>query len=311
VSGERQAVARPFTDALSRFVFDRAAVRGAIVSLDDACAAILGCHPYPPALKRALAELLGAAALLTSTLKFNGTLTVQLQGDGPVRLLVVECDAALNLRATAQWTDAAAALRPDAPLAALAGGPGQGRLAITLDPRDGGPIYQGIVALEATSIGTLIEHYLATSEQIDSRMVLAAEEGRVRGLLLQRLPGSGAEDLWTWEGAAARIDGLARGRLLAAPTPEALVAELFHDRDVRLFAPHAARSSCSCSAERVAGALRLLGRDEVESILAEQGSVSVTCEFCNRRYAYDAVGARALFPPGDGDGHATRRPVTH
>jgi molecular chaperone Hsp33 len=301
----------PFADSLSRFVFDRAAVRGAVVSLDAACAGILGCHPYPPALHRALAELLAAAALLTSTLKFDGSLSVQLQGDGPVRLLVVECDAALNLRATAQWNDAARTLRPDAPLAALAGGPAHGRLAITLDPRDGGPIYQGIVALEATSIGTLIEHYLATSEQIDSRMVLAAEDGRVRGLLLQRLPGGGPEDLLTWESAAAQLDLLTGDRLLAAASAEALVVEPFPEHDIRLFAPRAARSWCSCSAERVANALRLLGREEVESILTEQGTVSVTCEFCNRRYAYDAVGARALFPGGDGAAPPSTPPLRH
>src|SRR5512132_687992 len=107
------------SDALARFVFERSAVRGAVVSLDDACRDILGCHPYPPALKRAMAELLAAATLLSSTLKFKGTLIVQLQGDGPVRLLVVECDATLTLRATAQWTGAVHALPGDAGLAAL------------------------------------------------------------------------------------------------------------------------------------------------------------------------------------------------
>jgi molecular chaperone Hsp33 len=236
---------------------------------------------------------------------------VQLQGDGPVRLLVVECDAALNLRATAQWNERALALRPDAPLAALAGGPAHGRLAITLDPRDGGPIYQGIVALEATSIATLIEHYLSTSEQIDSRMLLAGEGDRVRGLLLQRLPGGSPEDLWAWEGAAAQLDLLGSDRLLAASTVETLVAERFPEHDIRLFAPRAARAWCSCSAERVATALRLLGRAEVESILAEQGSVGVTCEFCNRRYAYDAVAARALFPTDAGAGPLPAPPLHH
>jgi molecular chaperone Hsp33 len=304
-------MAPPFADSLSRFVFDRAAVRGAVVSLDAACAEILDCHPYPPALRRALGELLAAAALLTATLKFDGSLTVQLQGDGPVRLLVVECDAALNLRATAQWNERALALRPDAPLAALAGGPAHGRLAITLDPRDGGPIYQGIVALEATSIATLIEHYLSTSEQIDSRMLLAGEGDRVRGLLLQRLPGGSPEDLWAWEGAAAQLDLLGSDRLLAASTVETLVAERFPEHDIRLFAPRAARAWCSCSAERVATALRLLGRAEVESILAEQGSVGVTCEFCNRRYAYDAVAARALFPTDAGAGPLPAPPLHH
>jgi hypothetical protein len=119
---------------------------------------------------------------------FKGTLIVQLQAAGPVSLLVVECTADLGLRATAQWRDAAGALPDDAPLQVLAGDPAASRLAIMLDPRDGGPVYQGIVALEAASIASLIEHYLTTSEQIDSRLVLAADATRVRGLLLQRMP---------------------------------------------------------------------------------------------------------------------------
>ena len=290
----------PFSDALARFVFERSAVRGALVSLDDACRDILACHPYPPALKRVLAELLAAAALLASTLKFKGALIVQLQGDGPVRLLVVECDATLSLRATAQWKDTADALPVDASLVDLAGGPDHGRLAITLDPKDGGPIYQGIVALEAASIATLIEHYLVTSEQIDSRMTLAAEGTRVRGLLLQRLPGATAADDATWSHAAARIDSMSSAALLGSVGAEDFLRANFPDDDVRLFAARTARFACSCSAERVANALRLLGRAEVESILTEQGMIGVTCEFCNRSYTFVAEEARALFPSDHG-----------
>jgi molecular chaperone Hsp33 len=284
-----------FADALARFVFERSAVRGALVSLDDTCRDILGCHPYPPALKHVLAELLAAAALLASTLNFKGALIVQLQGDGPVRLLVVECDAALTLRATAQWGDAAIALPADASLAQQAGGPEHGRLVITLDPKDGGPVYQGIVALEATSIASLIEHYLTTSEQIDSRMVLAAEGNRVRGLLLQRLPGTATEEDATWSRAVAQIDVCAPGELLLAGPAEALLTARFPDVDIRLFSRRPARFACSCSEERVANALRLIGRTEVESILAEQGLIGVTCEFCNRSYTFIVDDARALF----------------
>jgi molecular chaperone Hsp33 len=283
------------SDALARFVFERSAVRGAVVSLDDACSEILGCHPYPPALKRALAELLAAATLLASTLKFKGALIVQLQGDGPVRLLVVECDATLTLRATAQWSDAANALPADASLAELAGGPEHGRLAITLDPKDGGPLYQGIVALAATSIAALVEHYLTTSEQIVSRMLLAAGDNRVRGLLLQRLPGATADDDSTWAAAASHLDGLAPGDLMQARSAETLLGGLFAAADLRLFRPRPARFACSCSSERVANALRMIGRTEVESILAEQGLIGVTCEFCNRSYTFVADEARALF----------------
>ncbi|MEP7209045.1 MAG: Hsp33 family molecular chaperone HslO [Casimicrobiaceae bacterium] len=290
---------QPFRDALARFVFEPRAVRGAVVSLDATRADILACHAYPPALARVLTELLAAAALLASSLKFQGSLVVQLQADGPVRLLVVECDGDLNLRATAQWTDAAAALPADADLATLAGGEGKGRLAIILDPRDGGQIYQGIVALDATGIAALMEHYLATSEQIPSRMAIAADAARVRGLLLQRLPGGTAEDDALWAEVAARVDHVAPGHLLDAADPAGLLTCHFADEDIRLFRTHPTRFSCSCTQERVENALRLVGAREVEEILAEHGEVSVTCEFCNRAYAFTPLSARALFGEGE------------
>lgn len=294
-------------DSLSRFVFEHAPIRGAWVSLDATARDILACHRYPPALQRVLAELLAAAALLASTLKFGGTLTAQLQGDGAVRLLVVECDAQLALRATAQWSDAAAALPAGASLCELAGGAAHGRLALTLDPKDGGPIYQGIVALEAVSIATLIEHYLEKSEQIASRIVLATQGHRACGLLLQRLPGAGPSDALAWHAANRRLDAFAAGALVEATAAIPLLQALFPEHDLRVFAPQPARFGCRCSSERVANALRLIGRAEVESIVAEQGAVVTHCEFCNRRYAFDADAARALFAsPGAGGGAPVR-----
>ena len=285
----------PFTDALARFVLEHAPVRGALVSLDGASREILDCHPYPAALRQVMAELLAATTLLASTLKFKGVLVVQLQGDGPVRLLVVECDASLALRATAQWKDAAAALPASASLAELAGGPEHGRLAITLDPRDGGPLYQGVVALEAASVSTLIEHYLRTSEQIDSRMAIAATPTRVRGILVQRLPAATVADDAAWTRTASRVEALTPPALFTRGTAAEILQAHLPDDDVRLFKAHPARFQCSCSEERVANALRMIGKAEVESILAEQGLVGVTCEFCNRHYTFVAEDARALF----------------
>ena len=284
-----------FVDALARFVFEHSAVRGALVSLDDACHDILRCHSYPRALKRVLAELLAATALLASTLKFKGALVVQLQGDGPVRLLVVECTADLTLRATAQWNAAAEALPQDASLAELAGGPAHSRLAISLDPKDGTPIYQGVVALEATSVARLVEHYLTKSEQIDSALALATSNEHARGLLVQRLPGADVDDDATWARAATIARATPPSDLFVAGGAEALLQRRFPDDDLRLFGPRTARFACSCSQERVANALRMIGRVEVESILDEQGQVGVTCEFCNRSYTFDAEDARALF----------------
>ncbi len=288
------AASTRLADNATRFRFERGAVRGVLVSLDDSCREILGQHPYPPALRRVLAELLAAATLLASTLRFKGKLIVDLQGSGPVRLLVVECTSDLGLRATAQWRDDATALPDDAPLHALAGDPAASRLAIMIDPKDGGPICQGTVALEAASIATLIEHYLTTSEQIDSRLALATDGARAAGMLLQRMPGAGPEDDATWRHAASRVE-LRAADLLAADSVEALLGTRFPDDDIRVVAPRAARFHCDCSSERVSNALRLLGRAEIESILAEQGMVGVTCEFCNRHYAFVAADALALF----------------
>ncbi len=292
-----------FADNVTRFMFEPAAVRGALVSLDDACREILGQHPYPPALRRVLAELLAASALLASTLSFKGTLSVQLQGTGSVRVLVVECTAGLGLRATAQWHDDAAALPDDASLCDLAGDPAASRLAIMLDPKDGGPVYRGIVALEAASVAALIEHYLMASEQIDSRLMLAAEGTRARGMLLQRMPGGGPDDDVAWRRTASRLD-MSDADLLGAGSVEALLAARFPSDDIRVFPPRTARFHCDCSRERVSNALRMLGRAEIDSILAEQGMVGVTCEFCSRGYSFVAADARALFTPGSGHGDA-------
>ncbi|HEY4138649.1 MAG TPA: Hsp33 family molecular chaperone HslO [Casimicrobiaceae bacterium] len=283
------------SDALTRFVFDAAHVRGAVITLSRSTREILACHSYPPALSRALAELCAASPLIGSTLKLEGSLIVQLAGVGPVRLIVVECNDALDIRATAQWNDAAAALHSDATLAELAGGQNQGRLTITLDPRSGGSLYQGIVTLEATTSARLIEHYLTTSEQLQSRVVLTTHDGAAAGLLVQRLPGTSSSDEATWAHVELLLDALAPDALLAAPTHTALLASVFPEDDLRVFEPRSVHFRCSCSLERVRNALRIAGRAEIEAAIAERGHVEVTCEFCNRRYTFAPDEARDVF----------------
>lgn len=288
----------PFEDNLTRFVFERAAVRGAVVSLDIAYRDILACHPYPAAIRRVLGETLAAVCLLANSLKFDGSLILQFHGGGALRLLVVECSAALELRATAQWEGE---VRDDAPLADLAGDPRKSRMVLTLDPKDGSPLYQGVVALEGGSIAELFEHYLAKSEQIESRLWLRAASGRARGMLLQRMPGSTEPDTGTWIRASKAID--ATSRLFDADDAHEVLAGLFPADDLRAFRPRKPRFGCSCSRERVEAALRLLGTAEVESILAERGMVGVDCEFCNRRYEFAVDEARALFADPDPVAH--------
>jgi len=296
-------IAAAGTDSLSRFVFEGAAVRGTRVRLAQATRAILSAHAYPPSLARILAELTGAAALLAAALKFDGRLSVQLVGDGPVRLIVVECNAALGLRATAQWDEAQVrALPDDATLDRLAGGGEHARLAIMLDPRDAGPLYQGIVSLEAISVAATIEHYLSTSEQVASKLALVVDDGKVAGMLLQRMPASGPDDDATWERAVAALHNAARPDLVAAARSDAALAALFPADDLRVFQASTPRFECTCSRGRVEGALRIAGREEIEAALRDEGRVDVVCEFCGRIYTFAPQEARALFavaPPTD------------
>lgn len=286
-------------DALVPFVLEGAAVRGACVRLDGAAHAALASHDYPPALARVLGELLAATTLFAASLKFRGSLVVQLAGPGPVGLAVVECDHALALRATAQWDRAAVVPLPaDATLAALAGDADEARLAISLDPEEG-PLYQGIVAIEATSVATLLQHYFAASEQVATRLALDARDGRVAGMILQRLPGASDEDAQAWDDATRAFDSLAAEAIVAHADPTAAIAATFPERDVRVFAARTPAFACRCSEARVDQALRIAGRDEIEAALRDDGKVEVTCEYCGKRYVYAPERARALFASQD------------
>lgn len=290
----------PRTDALTSFVFEHAALRGAHVRVDATVAAILATREHPPALCGVLAEMVAAVTLLAASLKFTGSLIVQLQGTGPVRLLVVECTSALQVRATVQWEAVRVArLSQHATLADLAGDPAQARMVMTLDPKGAGPIYQGIVALESGAVSTLFEHYLATSEQLASRMVLARDGATCAGLLVQRLPDHGDEASDAWTRISGALDAAHPAGLLAADAATLVLGKFFPHDDLRVFAQRPVAFGCSCSAERVENALRIAGPDEIESILTERGSVEVTCEFCHRKYTFEPAVARALFAAAD------------
>lgn len=278
-------------DGLQRFVFEHAPVRGEIVHLAATWRAVLERHEFPPALREILGELMAAAALLAATLKFSGRLIMQMQGSGPVTLLVVECGADMTLRATAKW---AGNLLPG-PLSRMLGA---GSLVITIDPQASGKqSYQGIVSLEGESVARVLEGYMARSEQLDTRLWLAADGEHCGGMLLQKLPGAGTQDPDAWNRAVHLGSTISRKELLELPAPD-IVRRLYHEEDIRLFDAAPVSFRCSCSAERVADMLRMLGRDEVRAMLEERDLIEVDCEFCNRRYRFDAVDAEQLFAEG-------------
>lgn len=274
-------------DSLQRFIFEHAPIRGEMVRLAATWQAVTERHDYPAPLRQVLGELMAAGALLAATLKFNGTLILQLHGNGPVKLIVVECSSDHAMRATAKWDG-------DIPQGTLRTLLGSGRFAISLVPESGQQSYQGVVDLNADSIAAALEHYMATSEQIATRIWLACDDTRAAGLLLQKLPERESADADAWPRAEHLAATIKSGELLGLE-PQQLLHRLFHEEDLRLFEPRPVYFRCSCSRDRVVGMLRMLGLDEVRSVIAERGEVEVHCEFCNRRYAFDAVDSEALF----------------
>jgi len=275
------------SDTLQRFLFEHDPIRGELVQLAATWQAVTERHAYPAPLRRVLGELMAAAALLAATLKFEGTLILQLHGNGPVRLIVVECAAGYAMRATAKWDGDV----PEGDLRALLG---SGRFVINLVADSGRQAYQGVVDLDADSVAAALEHYMATSEQIQTRLWLSCDDTRAAGLLLQKLPERATADADAWP-RVAHLAATVRPQELLTLTPQVLLRRLFHEEDLRVFEPRPVCFRCSCSRERVTGMLRMLGRDEVRSVVAERGEVEVHCEFCNRRYAFDAVDSEEIF----------------
>lgn len=274
-------------DSLQRFIFEHAPIRGEIVHLDATWQAVLERRDYPPRVRDVLGEMMAAAALLTATLKFEGRLIMQVQGRGPVNLLMVECTSNRTMRAIAQWNGDV----PEAPLSDLVG---DGRLAVTIDPSNGKERYQAVVELEGLSVAEAFENYFARSEQLDTRLWLAADPNQAAGMLLQKLPESPMADDDTWNRAVHLSSTITRQELLALPVRD-IIHRLYHEEDIRLFSRVPVSFRCSCSRERVESVLRMLGRDEIHSILAEQGTVRVDCEFCGNRYEFDRIDAEQLF----------------
>ncbi len=275
------------SDSLQRFLLERTPVRGEIAHLDATWRAVLERRSYPAPLERLLGEMMAAAALLSATLKFEGSLIMQIQGSGPVQLLVVEATSDHTLRATAKWDGELAEGNVGALL-------GEGRFVISIVPSSGTQTYQGIVSLEGNSIAEVLEHYMAKSEQLETRLWLASDSQQAAGMLLQKLPATPTEDADAWNRATRLGETIKRDELLGLPAPE-IIRRLYHQEDVRVFEPRPVAFRCSCSQDRVTSMLRMLGHDEVRSIVAERGNVEVDCEFCGRHYAFDSVDAEQVF----------------
>lgn len=308
--------------SLTKFLFEGLPVRGMLVRLSGSWQELLRRRQadggHAPEVRVLLGELAAAGVLMQANIKFNGALVLQIYGDGPVKLAVAEVQADLGFRATAKVVGEVPA---GAGLEALLNVHGQGRCAITLDPKDrlpGQQPYQGVVPLFDTTHGEqreplqqvqqVLEHYMLQSEQLDTRLVLAANDEVAAGLLIQRMPVEGEGNLGRrneddiglsepFNRIAMLAATLTREELLALPADQ-ILHRLFWEETLRVFEPATPSFRCSCSRERVRNMLRGLGREESESLIVERGQVEVGCEFCGLKYHFDAVDVGEMFTPG-------------
>ena len=305
---------------LHRFLFEGLPVRGAIVRLTEGWQEVLRRRqsnpsgPYPGPVRALLGEMAAAAVLMQSNIKFNGAVVLQIMGDGPVKVAVAEAQSDLGFRCTATVQGEVA---PDARLSDMVNVLNLGRCAITLDPKDrlpGQQPYQGVVPLfgdqheKLESLGTVLEHYMLQSEQLDTRMILAANDQAAAGILIQRMPTEGEKNLASTEAGIGVTEDFNRIAILAASiTPDELLNlpslevlhRLFWEEKLLRHEPQEGlsgpRFACSCNAARVRRMIRGLGTEEAESIIAERGEIEVGCEFCGQQYRFDAVDAAQIF----------------
>ena len=303
-------------DCLHRFMFERYPIRGHLVHLDAAWRALIEHRDYPGSIREALGEAVAASLLLAATIKFEGVLSLQMRGDGPVHLILAQCTGGLGVRGLARYREAGdmAAAGAEAGADASTGSGvariadliGAGNLTVTLETDGGAQRYQGIVPIVGQRLAESLQVYFENSEQLPTRLWLHADSQGASGMLLQKLPepdppqGTAAADPAAVEDAWRRVQLI--GETLTALEMRTLrdaeiLHRLFNEDDVRLFEPAPVFFRCRCSRERVGSMLQSLGEAESRSVLAERGEVEVHCDFCNRAYVFDAVDIEQLFNP--------------
>ena len=255
------------------FIFEDYGIRGGIVRLRETWLQTISQHHYSEELREVLGEAVAATVLLGASLKDHPRISIQMQSEGALRLLVVQCSGDLRVRAMAQQD-------PDRSQVALLA---EGRLSVHIDTGAENGFFQGIVPLTGSRISECLEAYFLQSEQVPTRLILFSDSNEACGLVLQMLPGATSQQ--EFQTACALAATLTHQELATSKSTD-LLRRLFMDFNVRLFAPREVTHDCRCTPEHLAGITRMLGRDELESILIERGSVELTCEFCNRAFEY-------------------------
>ena len=275
------------TDVLRRFLFDDLAVRGEWLNLTASWQAAKQHHQYPEAAMQKLGEALATAALLSATIKFDGTLILQVQGEGIIKSMVAQSTNNHEIRGWIRCADTV----PDDSLQNLLG---EGYIALTIEPKEGEP-YQGIVPLTGEHLAGAVENHFAQSEQLKTRLWLFANEHQAAGFLIQELPSEkGEQDQEDWARIEALSNTISEEELLTLSC-EDILHRLFHEEQVRLFAPEAVSFKCHCSPEQVESTLLSLGREAVNELLVEQDTIVADCEFCSAKYSFNKADVERIF----------------
>jgi len=273
-------------DSLQRFIFSHSDVRGEIVHLNESYQTVIGQADYPEPLKKLMGEAMCAVILLTATLKFSGKLSLQLQGNGVVKLLLVQSTHKQEIRGTLQWEGDCEDLQFNELLQNT-------QMVITIDPEKG-TRYQGIVPLDGDRLNQCLENYFLQSEQLPTRIWLTADDHGAAGMLLQRLPESSEKETENdWEHISILAETTTNAELLSLSN-ETFLYRLFHAEEVQLFEEQPVVFKCTCSRDRCENTFISLGSKEIDDILNDQGHASITCEFCATEYFFEAEQLRAL-----------------
>ncbi|WP_131782550.1 Hsp33 family molecular chaperone HslO [Legionella gresilensis] len=279
-------------DSLQRFMFEHASIRGEIAHLDHAYTTIINQRTYPPMVKNVLGEALVSCLLMIGSIKFEGELSLQFQGDKRLPLLLIQCDHQLHLRGFAKF-------QPDLTTEEYAAAFLEGKMVLTINPYNQTQSYQSILPIQSTSMAENLMYYYAQSEQIPSRVWLASDDTKVAGLLLQLMPGQSSEQREQfWEYAVHIGQTISEPELLNLDN-ETLLYRLYHETDIRVFDNKMVTFKCRCSPDKMRQVLTVLGEKDIKELLAEKGKIDVTCDFCNQHYSFDAIDITMLFHKGN------------
>lgn len=279
----------PSLNHVHPFLFEHLDIRGAIVSLDSTWRSLLARRGYPVPVANLLGEMSAVTTLIAANLKQPGRMTFQLRGEGPVNLLVLDCDEQLRLRGMAHWQ----AIQEAQSVPELLG---HGQLALTLDTAGMKQPYQSLVPLVGNSVATIFEHYLTQSEQQPTRLMLAAGPERAVGLFLQKLPTADARDSDGWNRIQHLLATLRPAEMLGQ-APEDMLRRVFPAEDIRVFDARPVTHHCPEDWEKIQNMLRSLGRNECDAILREKGEIVIRDDICNHDYRLDGPAVAALFEP--------------